>query len=104
MSAPTSSAPYSPTFRAGRERSARPYLRRFALRPVLVDLSYASHMVFACPRTLRPAVMTATTPPRSPASRRSPPPLRAASRDEPVEAILFDMDGVLTLSEELSRE
>lgn len=28
----------------------------------------------------------------------------AATTHEPVEAILFDMDGVLTLSEELSRE
>jgi hypothetical protein len=28
----------------------------------------------------------------------------AAAACEPVEAILFDMDGVLTLSEELSRE
>jgi hypothetical protein len=52
--------------------------------------------------------------PLAPAARGSPrralappasrPVAAAAAAAEPVEAILFDMDGVLTLSEELSRE
>ena len=42
-------------------------------------------------------------PPSSPPVRRARA-VAAAAACEPVEAILFDMDGVLTLSEELSRE
>jgi hypothetical protein len=37
-------------------------------------------------------------------ARAAPSLLRTRAACEPVEAILFDMDGVLTLSEELSRE
>jgi len=60
-------------------------------------------MAFACARTLRPPALMATTT-TTPARSRAPAPPSAAPVNEPVEAILFDMDGVLTLSEELSRE
>jgi hypothetical protein len=51
-------------------------------------------------RAAAPAARTPCAPPaRTTQSLQAP---RAAC--EPVEAILFDMDGVLTLSEELSRQ
>ena len=58
------------------------------------------------PRRLARRRAAALPPPRTAAAAAPPPPRAAtvAAADEPVEAILFDMDGVLTLSEELSRE
>jgi len=58
------------------------------------------------PRRLARRRAAALPPPRTTAAAAPPPPraATAAAADEPVEAILFDMDGVLTLSEELSRE